>query len=227
MGMLYLVRHGQASFGQADYDRLSPLGHQQAQRLGQYLRARWAGSERVPQAVLMGTLRRHRETWEGIAQGAGWDHTPQILPALDEYDSHALIEALGVPPDLPPLGSPEGYRAHFRLLRQAIQAWMDARTAPRGMPSYADFVAGLDAVLQQVSASGHPSVLLVSSGGPISTLVGRVLQTPPASTIEMNLRIRNTAVSELEFNARRHALISYNHLPHLDDPTLADWITYA
>ena len=29
MGILYLVRHGQASFGEADYDRLSPLGHRQ------------------------------------------------------------------------------------------------------------------------------------------------------------------------------------------------------
>ena len=40
MGTLYLVRHGQASFGAADYDNLSELGHRQAVRLGEYWRER-------------------------------------------------------------------------------------------------------------------------------------------------------------------------------------------
>jgi len=40
MGTLYLVRHGQASFGADNYDVLSPLGHRQAERLGQYLKER-------------------------------------------------------------------------------------------------------------------------------------------------------------------------------------------
>ena len=31
MGVLLLVRHGQASLGAADYDQLSELGHRQAQ----------------------------------------------------------------------------------------------------------------------------------------------------------------------------------------------------
>ena len=40
MGMLYLVRHGQASFGAANYDQLSDLGQRQCQRLGKYFRDR-------------------------------------------------------------------------------------------------------------------------------------------------------------------------------------------
>jgi broad specificity phosphatase PhoE len=32
MGQIYLVRHGQASFGSANYDQLSELGHEQARR---------------------------------------------------------------------------------------------------------------------------------------------------------------------------------------------------
>jgi broad specificity phosphatase PhoE len=36
MGNLYLVRHGQASFGAADYDQLSELGQRQSVRLGEY-----------------------------------------------------------------------------------------------------------------------------------------------------------------------------------------------
>ena len=35
MGTLYLVRHGQASFGSANYDQLSALGQRQCRRLGE------------------------------------------------------------------------------------------------------------------------------------------------------------------------------------------------
>ena len=34
MGVVLLVRHGQASFGAADYDVLSPLGERQAAATG-------------------------------------------------------------------------------------------------------------------------------------------------------------------------------------------------
>lgn len=226
MGTLYLVRHGQASFGEDDYDRLSPLGHRQAQRLGQYLRQRFEREGVQIDTVLMGSLRRHRETWEGMAQGAGWSHTPEIWPGLNEYDSEALIEAIHPEPLAKP-DTPELYRHHFRLLREAIKAWMDGRTQPRGMPRYADFVAGIEAALDRVRQNCPGNALIVSSGGPISTAVGRVLGTPPETTIELNLRIRNTALSEFAFTPKRHMLLTYNTLPHLDSAEHQGWVTFA
>ena len=68
MGTLYLVRHGQASFGAADYDQLSELGQRQAERLGAY----WAERGQGFDAVLMGSLKRHAQTWAGIARAPGW-----------------------------------------------------------------------------------------------------------------------------------------------------------
>ncbi|WP_164030788.1 histidine phosphatase family protein, partial [Serratia marcescens] len=38
MGSIYLIRHGQASFGADDYDVLSPTGIRQAEILGDHLR---------------------------------------------------------------------------------------------------------------------------------------------------------------------------------------------
>ena len=226
MGTLYLVRHGQASFGEDDYDRLSPLGHRQAQRLGEYLRQRFEREGVQIDTVLMGSLRRHRETWEGMAQGAGWSHTPEVWPGLNEYDSEALIEAIHPEPLAKP-DTPELYRHHFRLLREAIKAWMDGRTQPRGMPRYADFVAGIEAALDHVRQNCPGNALIVSSGGPISTAVGRVLGTPPETTIELNLRIRNTALSEFAFTPKRHMLVTYNTLPHLDSTEHQGWVTFA
>ncbi|MEO1001217.1 MAG: phosphoglycerate mutase family protein, partial [Pseudomonadota bacterium] len=67
MGEIVLVRHGQASAGAEDYDRLSALGHEQAAWLGHYFEAHGMGFDRV----LRGSLRRHRETAEGIASAMG------------------------------------------------------------------------------------------------------------------------------------------------------------
>jgi broad specificity phosphatase PhoE len=226
MGTLYLVRHGQASFGEDDYDRLSPLGHQQARRLGEYLRERFAREGVQIETVLMGSLRRHRETWEGMAQGAGWSHTPAVWPGLNEYDSQALIEAIHPEPLAKP-DTPELYRHHFRLLRDALKAWMDGRIIPRGMPGYADFVGGIEQALDHVRQQCTGNALIVSSGGPISTAVGRVLGTPAETTIELNLRIRNTALTEFAFTPKRHILVTYNTLPHLDSATHKDWVTYS
>ena len=225
MGTLYLVRHGQASFGADDYDQLSDLGRRQSVRLGQYLRERF-GDELRFDAVLTGTLRRQVGTWQAIAEGAGIDVPHVSWPGLNEYDSHAVITAIH-PEPLPKPDTPELYRQHFRLLRDGLAAWMDGRVQPAGMPRYADFRAGVVGALDHVRQSYQGDVLLVSSGGPIATAVAHILDAPPATSIELNLRIRNTALTEFAFNPKRHTLVTYNTLPHLEASAFRDWITYA
>ena len=223
MGTLYLVRHGQASFGSEDYDRLSPLGERQSHRLGEHFRAHGLHFD----MVLTGTLRRQQQTWAGIASGMQSCAPALAWPGLNEYDSQALIEALEGGAVQPPLDTAEGYRQHFRLLRQALQAWMADTLRPEGMPSFADFAAGAQAALAHVQQHCRGHALIVSSGGPIATVLGHLLGSPHATVVELNLRLRNTAVSELQFSPRRQTLISLNTLPHLTSPELADWITYA
>ncbi len=41
------------------------------------------------------------------------------------------------------------------------------------------------------------------------------------------MRIRNSAVTEFEFSAKHHRLMTYNTLAHLDAPEHQDWITYS
>ena len=222
MPTLYLVRHGQASFGADDYDRLSELGRRQSVQLGRYLAARGQRFD----AVLTGTLRRQIGTWQGIAEGAGLQVPHVSWPGLNEYDSHAVISAVH-PDPLPKPDTPERYRQHFRILREGLQAWMEGRVQPVGMPSYADFRAGIVGALDHVRQNYAGDVLLVSSGGPIATAVAHILDAPAATSIELNLRIRNTAVSEFAFSPKRHQLVTYNTLPHLDAAEFRDWVSYA
>jgi len=222
MGTLYLVRHGQASFGADNYDQLSARGMQQSVRLGEYFSQKGLQFE----AALTGSLQRQIQTFAGIREGAGLTTQASTFPGLNEYDSAAVIAAIH-PQELEKPDTPELYRHHFRLLRDGLTQWMNGVVSPRGMPSYRQFVDDIAAVLDHVRKTFEGNVLLVSSGGPIATAVGQVLGTTPETTIEMNLRIRNSAVTEFVFNPKRHTLLTFNTLPHLDAEQYADWVTYA
>jgi broad specificity phosphatase PhoE len=222
MGTLYLVRHGQASFGADNYDQLSPLGEQQSVRLGQYFAQRGVHFE----AALCGTLKRHEQTFAGIAQGAGLTLEPLSWPGLNEFDSEAVIRAIHPHPLERPT-DPKDARQHFRLLRDGLAQWMAGVVSPQGMPAYDVFVAGVMGALEHVRQNCSGNVLLVSSGGPISTAVAHILGAPPESSITLNLRIRNIAVTELAYNPKRCELLTFNTLPHLDTEPYRDWVTYA
>ena len=228
MGTLYLVRHGQASFGADDYDNLSELGVKQSVRLGEY----WRGKGLTFDAVLVGTLKRQAQTYAGICAGAGFNLQALQWPGLNEYDSAAVIATVHPQPLQKP-DTPELYRHHFRLLRDGLTQWMNGVVSPKGMPSYPEFLSGVTTALDHVRSlkhgdnGGSGNVLMVSSGGPISTAVGHVLGTTPETTIELNLRIRNSSVTEFSFNPKRHSLVTFNNLPHLDSAAHADWVTHA
>ena len=247
MGTLTCVRHGQASFGAANYDQLSPLGAAQAHALGGY----WAQRGMRFDAVYAGTLQRHAQTAASLSRGLFlvpnslgvpepitsdamvFDSTSGLVvqrnAALNEYDSEALMAAqlLAAPPSqaLPSPHTPEGYKAHFRLLRQALQAWITGDLNPSGMPSFANFRAGLAALADDIAKEPKRQVLVVSSGGPLSTLVMHVLQANPLAMIELNFQMKNTAVTQFHLSHQRLHLSGFNALPHLDKPELRDWVT--
>ena len=229
MGTLYLVRHGQASFGAADYDNLSELGQKQSARLGDYFGQKGLRFD----AVLTGTLRRQVQTCTAILEGMQARFTagpPQGAtlqwPGLNEFDSEAVIAAV-YPHKLEKPDTPELYRHHFRLLRDGLTQWMNGVVSPKGMPSYREFQLGVTSALDHVRKNCDGNVLLVSSGGPIATAVGHVLGTTPETTIELNMRIRNSAITEFAFNPKRHTLVTFNTLPHLEHADHASWITHA
>jgi broad specificity phosphatase PhoE len=222
MGKLFLVRHGQASFGAEDYDQLSELGKRQSVQLGRH----FASKRMVFDLVLCGTLRRHNQTLSAISDGMN-QHLPAThWPHLNEYNSEAVIAAIHPEPwDRTP--SPDNYRHHFRLLRAGLLQWMLGNTQPQNMPSWQVFRQQVIEVLDHVRQSQAQRVLLVSSGGPIACAIGHVLDTPPEATVELNMRMRNTAVTEFDFGPKRHSLLTYNTLPHLEHLDFSQWATHA
>jgi broad specificity phosphatase PhoE len=231
MGSIYLVRHGQASFGTDDYDRLTDSGFAQARLLGAYFALRNIRFD----AIYTGTLRRHTETVQGIVEGSGeagaWPGAERV-PGLDEYDPEAIVAAFaGALPVRDPAAAARdsaAVREHFRLLKKALLAWAEESSRPAGMPAWREFQrAAVAAVVEARRRFASGSVLVVSSGGPIAAIVADSLMAPPRIAIELNLRLRNSSVSEFASSPRHHQLHTFNSLPHLDahaDPSL--W-TYA
>jgi broad specificity phosphatase PhoE len=228
--MIYVVRHGQAAFGTDHYDRLTDIGFAQARLLGAYFGRRSLRFD----AVFTGTLRRQVETAQSIAQGhpeVGAPFELEMFPGLDEYKPEAVLMAFtgSVPP--PALAAarrdPVVVRDHFRILREALLAWAEGRTSPEDMPAWPQFQEGAVAALVQARQRfPDGNVLVVSSGGPIAAMVAAVLNAPPATAVELNLRIRNSSLTEFAATPRRHNLISFNGLPHLDTEA-SSLTTYA
>jgi broad specificity phosphatase PhoE len=221
MAELILVRHGQASFGADDYDKLSELGWRQSRWLGEYFAERGATFDRV----VRGSLRRHAETLTGIGEGMGVTLTGAEDPRLNEYDSHALLRAHLRNQPLPDSAD---RRAHFRILREALYGWCDGTLDCAGahLP-FADFRGGVVSALEAAREGKVKRVLIVSSGGPISTILTEVLGMPARGMADLNLQTRNTGITELQAGANRIHCVSFNNVPHLDRPDRAGALTYS
>jgi len=221
---LVVVRHAQASAGEADYDQLSPLGFDQARRLGAWLAAHH------PQGfaqVLTGDLRRHRETEATIAQA--FRDADLALPeaardaAFDEFDHHAVLRAFarhGAGADLAALarsGAPPDPRDVYRMLRVALGVWSRGELDDdlhEGWHAFSARATRAAARLGALAPDERP-VLVVSSGGLISQLARLALGIPAETSVELNLTLRNSAISEFRVHEGRLLLQSWNALPHL------------
>lgn len=219
MAELILVRHAQASFGAADYDKLSDLGWRQARWLGEYFAERGARFDHV----VRGSLRRHAETLAGLGEGLGRTLHADEDARLDEYDSHALLHAHTRGRGLP--GADR--REHFRALREAMYAWTDGTLAGAPHEPFADFRGRVLAALDAVRSGKGERVLVISSGGPISTILAEVLGMPARGVVDLNLQTRNTGITELRTGTRAIQCVSFNNIPHLDRPDRAGSMTYA
>lgn len=224
MAKLFLVRHGQASFGASNYDALSDLGRQQAYWLGEYFGEREISFTRV----VSGELQRQQDTTLEILSGLQHtDNRFDIHHGLNEYDSAVLYSAYT-----------EGRQAHehqredrvgyWRTFRSAYEAWVDDRLTG-DHESWADFGARIQAAVEHACADTQreDNILVVTSGGVMGSMVSRLLKAAPRSAIELNFQVRNTSFCEIIVGSRQMRLLSFNSIPHLDRSGRRQAITFV
>ena len=204
MPTIYLLRHGQASFGTDDYDVLSPLGEHQARVAGAELHRR---SLRAP-LVVSGTLRRQLDT--ATLAGEQFGCAPYASDARwNEFDAHGLVDRhLGRP-----AASGEMTSAAFQeVLDEASAAWMSE--PGEGWHVFAD---DADAALQELAAAiprGSDAVV-ATSAGVIAAVATRVLGAPAATAIDLNRVMINASLTVITASPRRLSLLVFNDHAHL------------
>jgi broad specificity phosphatase PhoE len=231
VGTLYLIRHGQASYGSADYDRLSPVGEAQAHTLGTRLDlAGLAGLD----AIYTGPMTRQRQTLEHLRRGAiGAGHAlptdDRLTAAMAEYPafellSRALPKLVAEEPALAPLCEgaldPALLDRAFWLM---IGKWSKGELTVDGVESIDGFIERVRGGIAALVAA-HPGgrVAVVTSGGPIGIAVLLALGVTSERAIAIGRHIRNASVSEFKFRSREFAwrpddfsLVAFNHVAHL------------
>lgn len=204
MPTIYLLRHGQASFGTDDYDVLSDLGVHQARVAGAELDRR---ALRAP-LVVSGTLQRQRDTAELAAAQFGRELYASD-PRWNEFDAHALVEA-----HLDRPGATAGMTsAEFQeILDVAKRDWM--AVPGEGWHAFAD---GAHAALTELAAAvprGSDAVV-ATSAGVIAAVVTRVLDAPATTAIALNRVMVNASLTVVTASPRRLSLLVFNDHAHL------------
>ncbi|MCA3183806.1 MULTISPECIES: histidine phosphatase family protein [unclassified Cupriavidus] len=224
MATLFLVRHGQASFGAANYDCLSDVGRQQARWLGEYFASRGIAFKRV----VAGSLVRQQDTATEILNGMGAAGTTvETHTGLNEYDGEALYRSFTNGADHRAHQNGD-YQDYWRTFRAAFAAWTQDQLT--GMPeSWGEFGARMQAALSTATegAAREDALLVVSSGGAIGRAVADLLGAPTQTAIELNLQFRNTGFCELIVGRGTQRLLSFNNVPHLEHPERRRAITFA
>ena len=223
MSRIYLVRHGQATFGAGDYDQLTETGIAQCVQLALH----WRAIGRRVDHVYAGTLRRQHASAEAFVQalaGEGGVALPvQALPGIEEYDHRALLAAHEGGRPQP---EPQDHREFHRRLSQALYAWIDGELA--GVENYARFRDRSAAALARLLAETGRSAcaVLFGSAGSLAAAMQPALGMPDRALMRLKLTFYNTGVSCLLFDGETLTIESLNAVGHLEQPAFAHLITH-
>ncbi len=235
MSRLFVVRHGQASFMEQNYDKLSAIGETQARLLGDY----WARRRVLFDRVYSGPRVRQIETARIVGEAyvkldLPWPETV-VLDEFDEYHGESVMDAV-----LPQLveSNPtirelhdafknsrnlsEQHRTFQRLFEVIIGMWAAREIVVDNIESWQEFSARVYCGLTKIAAADGKGqqVAVFSSGGPIGVTVQRALELAPQMTLKIAWMARNCSFTDLLFSGDRFTLSSFNAFPHLDDPAV-------
>jgi len=226
---LYLIRHGQASYGETDYDRLSARGREQAAALGRFL-----GEARL-NTLYAGPLIRQQQTAQVASEAAAAAGltVPQAetVPELAEYPAFEILKHM-IPrlvAEDPRFAGLEAARTP-RLLDEAFHSilgrWARDEWTAEGLERSGDFVARVRAGLDRVfrAAGSGARLACVTSAGPIGVAIGLVFGAAADRMVRTSVVIRNASITELRFRSQgfdwqpeQLSLVTFNVTSHLTD----------
>lgn len=224
MGTIWLIRHGQASFGASDYDRLSETGVLQSMILGQFL----FKSQVDYRKVFSGSMNRQMDTAKiAMAAAADWseDTEPVIDERFNEYDFIPIIHSQL--PDLleddPALA--EDFQDIFsnnhrfqKIFGRIMKRWISGTNDKPGVESYREYSLRVSKGIENLAENGDSGkpIAVFTSGGVISIAMQVALGLSDHEAMRLGWYIRNASVSVFRYSKARFDLVSFNSTAHLE-----------
>lgn len=220
MGSLYLVRHGQASFGSQNYDALSALGHQQGHVVGQALKARGV----LPEVVVAGTMQRHQDTARAALSAMALDVGMRTHAGVNEFDHENVIEVAepryadkaAMMADMAASGDPR--RSFQTFFQEAVARWVAGHHDDEYSEPWSRFklrcVATLDELVQLTPPKGQAVVF--TSGGFISVVCAHLLGLHDTQAFSINWTLANAGITKINVGRDGLHLLSVNEHGHLE-----------
>lgn len=235
MSTLYMIRHGQASFGEANYDKLSEEGILQSGILAEYMHKTGIRFN----AIYTGQMLRHKETLQELLDNLKQEEVsvPTVKEAgeFNEYDSGGVLAAI-----LPEMikENPElskdtakllsDQKTFQRIFEEAIFRWISGNYKSKEITSWEDFTKrvnrGIDMIME--SHGSGENIAVFTSGGPISVTVQRALNLSGRDAIRISWQIINSSVTRFKFTSDRIMLAVFNDHSHLENFSERNLITY-
>lgn len=232
MTTIYLIRHGQASFGAESYDKLSPNGELQAQVLGRY----FDNILKEAPYVVAGSMQRHQQTATlaltecfpeaDVVTDNAWNefnHQQVFAQYEPRFNEPHLLKQ-----DVAKEANPRAYLA--KIFEGAIERWTGGEYHHEYEESWPTFKDRVETALQNLCdelVKTKPRYAVVfTSGGVISVAAGKILGLSPEKTFALNWAIANTSMTTLRLVGNEPQLLSLNehHFIKAENPNLLTWI---
>ena len=220
MATIYLFRHGQASFGAENYDKLSPLGERQASILGEYLAA--AGIEL--DAAYSGGLERQKNTCR-LALAAQGKHVPHLIDERfdevrnDEHVEKILPELAKANPYLDKLleDAMQNSKNYQKIIDAVFNHWVSPECKTPGIQTWAEYSGGTQAAIDALreKEGGRKTIGVFTSGGTIATIVTQVLGLDSSHAYKFYEPIINCSMTRLFYSREKISLSIFNDHSYL------------
>lgn len=230
MAAIYLIRHGQASFGKADYDQLSDNGIKQSKILGEH----WK-SKSVPCKTYSGDLLRHGQTLEYFMESFQKEQIPVVLHSgFNELDHFDVLQRFN--PQWEDLHALKAYmdkqenpaKALIKEFNLSLEYWVENNDCDKYKESWPQFkkrcIRALQDVIKQELEDKRRvnkpqevnDILIFTSSGTISVIIQHIMELSDKQTLIINQQMRNTGVTKLLFSDKKLSIDYINNYSHLE-----------
>lgn len=236
MSTLLLIRHGQASFGAGNYDKLSEMGITQSFFLGEH----WVQTDRKIDFAVSGIQQRQKHTLEVVAdvyRVAGKTFPEPLLDeSFNEYDAtgimtkffpklmtqNARLQEIMRLQSSGEINSTSGRKSFQEVFEIVMNRWIEGDTGADDLESWDLFnsrvVVGIKRIMEE-----HPdgkTVAIFTSGGPICAAMKFALDLTYRKALELSWVVKNAGITEFKFKRDKFTLTGFNMTPHFHDEAL-------